>query len=101
MRIFWTLLKVIIGLAIAIPIGLFVLALTVGLVRTLVRLAVMAFVLACVAFVGLSLFRVMRRLFWSSPAQPEAPVVHDLPRADPYYEAAMREIDSELGHQVR
>ena len=42
MRVLWTLLKVIIGLAIAIPVAFLALALTAGLVGTLIALAVIA-----------------------------------------------------------
>jgi hypothetical protein len=97
MRVLWTLFKIIIGLAIAIPVGILALALTVGVVGTLVGLAIVALRLACVGFVAYGLYRLGRRLF--APAAP-APRVHDLPPADAYgdayYHAAMRELDSEL-----
>ena len=64
------------------------------------RRAVFRAALACVGFVAYGLFRAAGRLFgWSRP-KAEPPVVRDLPRADPYYEAAMRELDSELGHPI-
>jgi hypothetical protein len=95
MRILWTILKIIIGLAIAIPVGLLVLALTMGVVGTLIGLAMVALKLALIAFVGYGLYRVARHVFAPSP---KAPAVHELPRPDPYYEAAMRELDSEMRH---
>jgi hypothetical protein len=104
MRILWTLLKVIVGLAIAIPVGLLALALTMGLVGTLVGLAVVALKLACIAFVGYGLYRVARFFFAprATPmATPMATPIRELPRADPYYEAAMRELDSEMGRPAR
>lgn len=97
MRILWTLLKVAIGLAIAIPVGLFVMAMTVGLVGTVFGLVVMAVRLACIGLVGYGLYRVAR--FFFAPrgaAARERPVARELPSADPYYAAAMRELDSEL-----
>jgi hypothetical protein len=96
MRIIWTLLKVIVGLAIAIPVGLLVLALTVGLVGTLMGLAVLAAKLAVLGFIGYGVFRVGRALFAPSRKASPAPV-RELPQVDPYYQAAMRELDSELG----
>ena len=99
MRILWTLLKVIVGLAIAIPVGLLALALTMGVVGTLVGLAVLALKLACLAFVGYGLYRVAR-FFFSTPTPTVSPI-SELPRSDPYYEAAMRELDSEMGRPGR
>ena len=96
MRILWTLFKVILGLAIAIPVGIVVLALTVGVLGTLLAFAIMALRLAVVGFVGYGIYRVAKHLFFS-PAPPR--VIRDLPPADPYYNAAMRELDAELGPQ--
>jgi hypothetical protein len=100
MRILWTLLKVIVGLAIAIPVGLLAVALTMGVVGTLFGLAVLALKLACLAFVGYGLYRVAR-FFFAPQAKPMAAPISELPRADPYYEAAMRELDSEMGRPAR
>ncbi|MEO7083496.1 MAG: hypothetical protein ABI442_01765 [Gemmatimonadaceae bacterium] len=99
MRIVWTLLKVIVGLAIAIPVGLVLLGLTVGLVGTVLRLAVVALKLACLALAGFGVFAVVRRLFGSRAPVPQAP--RELPQSDRYYEAAMRELDAELGTRTR
>jgi dipeptide/tripeptide permease len=95
MRILWTLFKVIAALAIAIPLGIFALALTGVVVGTLVGLAFFALRLAVIGFVGYGLFRLARHLFWSDPV-PVQPL-RELPLRDPYYDAAMRELDSELG----
>lgn len=100
MRVLWTLLKVIVGLAIAIPVGLLVLAVTMGAVGTLIGLAVMALRLACLAFVGYGLYRVARFMFAPKP-HATVPPIRELPAADPYYEAAMRELDSELRGPAR
>jgi hypothetical protein len=96
MRILWTLLKVIIGLAIAIPLGIFALVMTVGILGGLLGLAVKTLKLACVAFVGYGLFRVVRYFFGGAP-KPKAQPVRELPMPDPYYQAAMRELDAEMG----
>jgi hypothetical protein len=93
MRIFVTLLKVIIGLAIAIPAGILVLALTVGVVGTLLGLAIAALKLAVIGLAGYGLFRVAR--FFLKPARKPAPI-RELPPVDPYYEAAMRDLDAEI-----
>lgn len=98
MRILWTMFKVIIGLAIAIPVGILALALTVGVVGTMLGLAILALKLMCVGFVGYGLFRVARAIF--APA-PKVAMPRELPHVDPYYEAAMRELDSEMGTPTR
>ena len=96
MRILWTLFKVIIGLAIAIPLGIVVLGLTLGLLGGLIGLAVVALKLACLGLVGYGLFRVAR-FFFAPAAKPAYQPVRELPAADPYYEAAVRELDAEMG----
>ena len=96
MRIVWTLFKVILGLAIAIPIGILVLALTAGVLGTLIGLAMMVLRLAFIGLVGYGLFRLARTLFWS---KPKTPAPRELPPVDPYYDAALRELDTELGHR--
>ena len=95
MRILWTLLKVIIGLAIAIPLGIIALVMAVGILGGLLGLAVLTLKLACVAFVGYGLFRVARYFFAPTP-KPLAQPVRELPAPDPYYQAAMRELDAEM-----
>jgi hypothetical protein len=100
MRTLWTIFKVIVGLAIAIPVGIVALALTVGVLGTLLGLAFLMLRLAVVGLVGYGLYRVVRAVFGSSPRTP-APTVHELPRVDPYYEAAMRELDAEFRGSAR
>jgi hypothetical protein len=60
MRIIWTLFKVILGLAIAIPVGILALALMAGVLGTLVGLAILTLKLACLGLVGYGLFRIAR-----------------------------------------
>lgn len=100
MRILWTLLKVIVGLAIAIPLGIIGLVLAVGILGSLLGLAVLALKLACIALIGYGLFRVARTFFAPAP-KPTTPPVRELPMPDPYYEAAMRELDAEMGNTPR
>lgn len=96
MRILWTLFKVIIGLAVAIPLAFVALGVTVGIVGLLLGLAILALKLACVGFVGYGLYRLVRHLI--APASPPTRTVSALPAPDPYYAAAMRELDREMGH---
>jgi hypothetical protein len=99
MRALWMLIKIVLGLAIAIPLGIVALALTVGLVGTLVGIAILALKLACLGLVGYGVYRVVRLAF--APSKTPPPPVRELPPSDPYYEAAMRELDSELGRPIR
>jgi hypothetical protein len=95
MRVLWTIFKIIIGLAIVIPVGILALALTFGVLGALFGLAFLVLRLALIGLVGYGLFRVARHVFGGSRKTP-APKVHDLPPVDPYYEAAMRELDAEF-----
>src|SRR5262245_21296199 len=67
MRILWTFIKVIVGLAIAIPVSFFVLALAAGVLGALVGLAMFAVKLALIGLAGYGLYRVARHLFAPSP----------------------------------
>ncbi len=103
MRILWTLLKIIVALAILIPLGILALGVTLGIFGVLIGLAIVALKLACVAFVGYGVYRLARHLFWPAPApSPSAPSLTGAERStDRYYEAAMRELDADLGHTPR
>jgi len=100
MRILWTLAKVILGLAIAIPLGFLAVGLAMGILGGLFGLAVLALRLAVVGFVGYGALMLVRRLFWSAPKHSTQPI-RELPMPDGYYEAAMRELDAEMGHTSR
>ena len=89
-RVVWTLFKVMIALAILIPLGMLALGLVFGLVRIAMRLAVLG-------LVGYGVYRVAR-FFLAPKAKPPKAVAKELPSADPYYAAAMRELDAELRH---
>ena len=101
MRVLWTFVKVIVGLAIAVPLGLLALGLTMGLVGAVIGLAIVALKLACVALIAYGAFSLARRMFFGSRAPASPPAPRELPQADRYYEAAMRELDTELGTRVR
>ena len=100
MRILWTFAKIIFGLALLIPLGIVVAATAFGILAALIGLAVLALKLAVFGLVGYALFKVVRHLFGPAP-QTERPVVRELPPVDKHYEAAMRELDMELGHTPR
>jgi hypothetical protein len=87
--------KVVVGLAVAIPLGIAALAISLGILGGLLGLAVLALKLACVGFVGYGLFRLARGLFGATP-KPSAQSIRELRPVDPYYDAAMRELDTEM-----
>ena len=95
MRILWTLAKVILALAIAIPLGMLAVGLAMGVLGGLFGLAILALRLAVLGFVGYGVFLVARRLFGHKPKESYQPI-HELPAPDPYYDAAMRELDAEM-----
>lgn len=95
MRLLWNLFKIVIVLALAIPISIIVLATALGILGALVGFAILALKLAVVALVGWGVFRVITHLL-GAPTKGEKRTVQ-LPPVDPHYEAAMRELDQELG----
>jgi hypothetical protein len=100
MRILWTLLKVIVGLAIAIPVGFLMLALAAGVLGALLGLAMVAIKIACIGLAGYAVYRLARHMLAPAP-KPRAPAPRELPASDPYYDAALRELNSELGQPTR
>ena len=100
MKALWTVLKVVVGLLIAIPLSIIVLATALGILGALFGVAVMALKLAVFCLVGWAAFRLITRLTRGPSGANSKRVVAQLPSApvDPHYEAAMRELDRELGH---
>ncbi len=97
MRILWTLFKITLGLAVAIPVGLFAMALVFGVIGTVVGLVGALVRLACFGLVGYGVYRIARFFFSSAgKRQHVGPAAPELTSVDPYYAAAMRELDSEL-----
>ena len=96
MRVIWTILKVVIALALAIPISIIVLATALGILGTLIGIAILSLKVAVLALIGWGMFRLFARLF-GGPARSTPHRIESLPPVDPHYEAAMRELDRELG----
>lgn len=96
MKVLWTIAKVILVLAIAIPVSIMVLATAIGALGALVGLAVLTLRLAVIGLVAWGLFRLAGALFGGRKRPTAAPLAA-LPPVDPYYEAAKRELDHELG----
>jgi hypothetical protein len=87
MKVLWTLLKIVLALAIVIPVSLVVLGIVAGLAALTFRVAVMV-------LLGYGAFKLVARLL----RRPKpGPSLKQLRPGDPYYTAAMRELDLELG----
>jgi hypothetical protein len=103
MRVLWTLVKLVIGLVLVIPISIIVLAAVLGVFGALLGLAILALKLAVVGLIAWGGFRVITGLLRTSTVRARPAVrsrpeeIADAPKADPYYEAAVRELDRDLG----
>jgi hypothetical protein len=103
MKVLWTLLKVVIALVVAIPVSIIVLATALGILGALVGIAVLALKVVVFGLVGWAAFRLVARLVRgpSSDRHRRNSAIAELPPVDPHYEAAMRELDRELGPAAR
>jgi ABC-type transport system involved in cytochrome c biogenesis permease subunit len=100
MKVLWTLVKVVFVLAVAIPISIIMLAAALGILGALVGIAILSLKVAVLALVGWGMFRLISRML-GGPAKSSTRPVSELPPVDPHYEAAMRELDRELGGTSR
>jgi hypothetical protein len=97
MRILWTAAKLMLALVIVVPISIIVLGLTLGLFGALIGLAFVALRLAVVGLIAWGLFRLAVGLGGGRARGAKSEAIPELPAPDPHYEAAMRELDRELG----
>ena len=97
MRVLWTLLKIVIALVLAIPVSILVLVAAVGILGALVGVAFLALKLAVFGLVGWAAFRLISRLIAAPASGTSKSTTAELPPVDVHYEAAMRELDRELG----
>ena len=96
MKVLWTLLKVVLALALVIPVGIIVLATALGLLGALFGIAVFTLRIAVVGLIVYGLYKLVSALM-RDPAPPVRPKeIASAPR-DPYYDAAMRELDRDIG----
>ena len=96
MKVLWSVLKVALVLALVIPVSIIVLGTALSIFGALLGLAILVLKVAVAGVVVWGLFRLLRALFGRS-TKPEASRVQQLPAVDPYYAAAQRELDRELG----
>lgn len=95
MRILWTLFKIAIVVCVGIPLAIILLATALGVLGALFGLAVVTLKWAVIALVGYGAFRLIANMMGGPKAKPVK--AKELPPIDPYYEAARRELDRELG----
>jgi hypothetical protein len=101
MKVLWTLLKVVIVLVVAVPLSIIVLATALGILGALVGVAMLALKVVVFGLVGWAAFRLIARLLGAPSRDRRKSVIAELPPVDPHYEAAMRELDRELGSAAR
>ncbi|HYC51256.1 MAG TPA: hypothetical protein VEB19_09140 [Gemmatimonadaceae bacterium] len=101
MRVLWTIVKVALALALVIPVSIIVLATVLSVFGALLGLAILVLKVAVAGVVVWGMFRLLRALMGRGSSRAEVSPVRQLPAADPYYEAAKRELDRELGHATR
>jgi hypothetical protein len=101
MRVLWSVLKVALVLALVIPVSIIVLGTALSIFGALLGLAIVVLKFAVAGFIAWGVFRLLRGIFGRRSPHPAPSEVRQLPAIDPYYEAAKRELDRELGHASR
>lgn len=97
MKLLWTLFKVGIALLVGIPLLIIALGMAFGVLAFLVGIALLVLKIAVAGLIGVALFRFIGGMLGGRHTTAQPPSVHQLPPVDPHYEAAMRELDRELG----
>ena len=92
MKVLWTLVKVAVALVLVIPVSLLVL----GVVGTVLGLAIMLLRFALIGLLVYGAFKLAARLLRGPAPRVEPKGIPQLGSHDPYYQAAMRELDVDL-----
>ena len=92
MKVLWTLLKVAVALVLVIPVSLLML----GVFGTVLGLAILLLRVALIGLLAYGAFKLVARLMRGPAKRVEPKVTPRLSSVDPYYEAAMRELDVDL-----
>ena len=101
MKVLWTLAKIVFVLMLAVPLSIIVLGTALGILGALLGVAFFALRIAIIAFVGWGAYKLIARLFGGPAKIDRTPATKQLAPVDPHYEAAMRELDRELGDVSR
>lgn len=97
MRLLWGVLKVLVVLALIVPLSIVALATALGIFGALVGLAFFALRIAVAGLVVWGVYRLAKTLFAGGSRNSVLGETRYLPPVDPHYEAAIRELDQELG----
>lgn len=100
MKVLWTLLKVVLVLIVALPVAIIVLGTVLGVFGALLGLAILALKVVVVGAIAWGAIKLVARLLRGPAPSP----IREVPRVAPvdrHYEAALRELDRELGEPVR
>ena len=93
MKVLWTLLKVAVALVLVIPVSLLIL----GVVGTVLGLAIMLLRIALIGLLAYGAFKLIARLLRGpAPRVKSAETPRLSTPVDPYYQAAMRELDRDI-----
>ena len=92
MKVLWTLVKVAVALVLVIPVSLLVL----GVFGTVLGLSIMLLRIALLGLLVYGSFKLISRLLRGPAPRPQPRETPRLSSVDPYYQAAMRELDVEL-----
>ena len=92
MKVLWTLMKVAVALVLVIPVSLLML----GVFGTVLGLAIMLLRFAVIGLLVFGAFKLVARLIRGPAPRAEPKETPRLASVDPYYQAAMRELDMEL-----
>jgi hypothetical protein len=96
MKVLWTLVKVAVVLLLVVPVGIIAMALALGIFGALLGLAIAALKLAVIGLVAYGAFKLFARLFGRRTPSPQPAAPSSLPPVDPYYAAAMRDLDRDI-----
>ena len=92
MKVLWTLVKIAAALVLVIPVSLLML----GVIGTVLGLAIMLLRIALIGLLAYGAFKLIARLMRGPSRRVEPKATPQLGSVDPYYQAAMRELDVEL-----
>jgi hypothetical protein len=93
MKVLWTLLKVAVALVLVIPVSLLVL----GVFGAVLGLAVLLLRVALIGLVAFGAFKLVARFLRGPAPRVEPKETRQLSTpSDPYYQAAMRELDRDI-----
>lgn len=101
MGMLWKLFKIVIALAVAVPLSIIALAMALGVLGALMGIAILTLKLVVVGLVGWGLFRLTSSLMRGRTSPRRRDAIRQIPPVDPYYEAAMRDLDRDLGEVSR